>query len=567
MHEQDDPILKDAAARLRARLQTERDRITPSLADAERLAGVAQTLGDTEVLETLQARIGELRARLEELAAAAEALGAGEEASAPVSTPAPVRPAAPPGPPIVLPPVAAAHPEAPPPAVAASPPPVVQPPKPPAKAAPSWTPRPLEELEEERASLAERLESLRGDTLSALARFKALGSYLQGAFEERQRHPGVQSDWRAAVGAYRARQREVWPNQYCIPLANVRLEPSQWRHLGLLYEDLSAAEEVLAWIEAQSRVQPGGWLAKEGNGVLEGCGAVCARMHRWLHQHLPSQRDDQEQGFYSRLVGLAETHRAFIRSLQSDSVVSDTELESVARDLPRNAASLRAYLEKKQRQETGLAALASLLVEPGFGEREGDDDRLCSIAAACLEAGVPATDKRLRDPLLEWDWMLEDDERLARLLAAVTAERERLEKKAAESAGEAEEEPDTLAPDIQERLSALLPVTQGLKGVVIGGVCRENNRAHVERALQLAELRWPSTDPSDSFEASAREIARAEIVWLTRFNRRRSREAYRLCREQNKPLIVLPKGYGLNEVVVRTHEQLTGRAPGTAAAE
>jgi hypothetical protein len=421
-------------------------------------------------------------------------------------------------------------------------------------------------LEEERANLAERLERLPGDSPPALARFKSLGAYLQGAFEERQRHTGVQTAWRAVVGAFRDRQRAVWPNQYCIPLASVRLEPPEWRHLGVLYEDLAGAEEVLAWLEDQVPAQPGGWLAKEGSGVLEGCGAVCARMHRWLHQHLPSQRDDQEQSFYNRLVGLAESHRAFIRSLQPEHVVSDAELESLARDLPRNAAALRTSLEKKQRQEKALATLAALLAEPGFGEQEGDDDRLCAAAAACLDAGVPATDKRLRDPLLEWEWMLEDDERVARLHAAVAAERERLEKKAAESSGDAEEE-DTLAPEIQERLSALLPVTQGLKGVVIGGVCRESNRAHVERALQLAELRWPSTDPSDSFEASAREIARAEIVWLTRFNRRRSREAYRLCREQNKPLIVLPKGYGLNEVVVRTHEQLTGRAPGTAAAE
>jgi hypothetical protein len=99
-------------------------------------------------------------------------------------------------------------------------------------------------------------------------------------------------------------------------------------------------------------------------------------------------------------------------------------------------------------------------------------------------------------------------------------------------------------------------MTAGRVGVIVGGVCREANRRSLEEALRLQELRWPSTAPSDPFERSIREIARAEVVFLTRFNRKSSREAISVCREQGKTLVRLPKGYGLHEVIYRAHQQM-----------
>jgi hypothetical protein len=220
---------------------------------------------------------------------------------------------------------------------------------------------------------------------------------------------------------------------------------------------------------------------------------------------------------------------------------------------------------RKSTQESALAALSALLCEEGFGGREGDDDRLCDAAAHCLEAKTPATDRGLRDRLLDVHWMLEGDERLARLHQAVLDEIERRRRKAEEEEeanGGRTDRIDDLAPDLRDQLAALLPRTRGKVGVMIGGTCREDNRRAIEEALGLSELRWPDSDPSDPFDRSAREIARADLVFLTRFNRQRSKEAIPLCRDQGKELVRLPAGYGLNQVIAQAHQQMFGRREG-----
>ncbi len=88
---------------------------------------------------------------------------------------------------------------------------------------------------------------------------------------------------------------------------------------------------------------------------------------------------------------------------------------------------------------------------------------------------------------------------------------------------------------------------------------REEARKLIQQALELGELRWPETDSSDNFVHSEREIGRADIVFLTRFNRKRSKAAIRLCQERGAILIRLPSGYGLNEVLHRTYEQMYRR--------
>jgi len=213
-------------------------------------------------------------------------------------------------------------------------------------------------------------------------------------------------------------------------------------------------------------------------------------------------------------------------------------------------------------QESALADLSALLAEEGFGGREGDDDRLCEAAARCLEAKTPATDRALRDRLLDLHWMLEGDERLTRLHQAVLEEIERRRRKAEEDEGadpERSDRLDDLTAELRDQRAALLPRTRGKIGVMIGGTCREESRRALQEALELSELRWPDSDPSDPFDRSAREIARADIVFLTRFNRQRSKEAIPLCRDLHKELIRLPSGYGLNQVIAQAYQQMFGR--------
>lgn len=432
-------------------------------------------------------------------------------------------------------------------------------------AAPSpWTPRPLSILEEERESIKNAIAGFTRSDAADLARFKAQASRFRGASDERKRHPGSQEEWRALESTLRDTQRALWPGQYCIPLdSNMHLSPSRWQELALLYTNLATAVEALDWIEATLLARSPHWLAREAVPLLEAIGAATALLFRWLRRHLVGAHDDQQDELYWRLRRLGREHEQFIRSLQPEELVPDQELESLVQNLPDRLRSLQEIQARKAAQETALAGLFALVREEGFGGREEDDDRLCEAAAGCLEAGIPPTDRALRDGLLDYHWMLEDDERLSRLHQAVLEEIERRRRKAEEeeeARGSRTDRLEGLTPQLREQLAALLPRTRGKVGVMLGGTCREDNRRLIEKVFELSELRWPDSDPSDPFERSAREIARAEIVFLTRFNRQRSKEAISVCRDQGKELIRLPGGYGLNQVIAQAYQQMFGRS-------
>jgi hypothetical protein len=564
--ESGDERLAEIRSALTERLTGELREVEERLEETQRLRDVARLLGEEGYLRELESRIDGGRARLQELGAALETLGpqravpaAGIEGGAQRKEPPTGVATTPVGPAtneIRLFPNAPGATEAAPQPAPAGPPTAAR-----SRAAqPAWEPRPLDQVESDLQTVRQGLSRLEGDSPRELALFKMYGCLLWGGWEERKRYPGLQDEWRAVNNALKDRQKETWPRRYCIPLSpDARLTPPEWRRLAELYCALAEAEPALAWVEETALSQPDLWISRECAPLLEACGAVSSQMHRWLHQHLPSQRDDQQLDLYERLRDVAG-QRVFIRSLQPEDVVGDAELHSLAAELEARFRTLRVATERKVRQAESVAGLAELLARPGFGGRDGDDDLLCEAAAACLDAGVPATDKRLRDPLLDWAWMLDDDPRLTRLQQAVVAEQARQEARGS-STGQAEaENPFDLPGELQAMLNELLPRTSGCKGVVIGGVCRETNRQAIETTLRLSELKWPSTDPSDAFERSAKEIARADFVLLTRFNRKSSKEAITLCRQQGKTLVRLPKGYGLHEVIYRTHEQVFQRS-------
>jgi hypothetical protein len=429
--------------------------------------------------------------------------------------------------------------------------------------APRWTPRMLDVLEREREAIVSAVAAFTRPDPVDLARFKAQVSRFRGAYEERKRHAGSQADWRALEMALKEAQRALWPDHYCIPLdLKTTLVPERWQQLSHLYGDLATAVEALGWVETTAGARSPSWLGREATPLLEAVGAATATLHRWLRRQLSWAHDNQQDDLFRRLRRLGEEHAQFIRSLQPEELISDDELECLVRELPRRLEALRAAQCRKSTQESALAGLAALLAEEGFGGRERDDDRLCEAAARCLDAKIPATDRGLRDRLLDVHWMLEGDERLTRLYQAVVDEIERRRRKAEEEEGA---EPgrsdrlDDLTPELREQRAALLSRTRGKTGVMIGGTCREESRRALQEALELADLRWPDSDPSDPFDRSAREIARADIVFLTRFNRQRSKEAIPLCRDQGKVLIRLPGGYGLNQVIAQAYHQIFGR--------
>lgn len=418
----------------------------------------------------------------------------------------------------------------------------------------TWTPRELSVLEALRESIAASVAGL-GDASGDLARFKMYTALFRGAWEERKRHTGAQDAWRDLQAELRERLRRDWPGQSCLPLIELSLTPERWEHLALRYDALAQAHEAVEWLDAVRDEQPAVWMTRDAMPLIEASGAAVTLFYRWLLRHLPAQKEPQQAQLYSHLRAWGADLPLFIRSLQGEDTVGDTELETLAADLAGRRSTLQAGVEKKQRQSAALEALLQAIAEPDWGGQETDPDHLCDLAAACLDAGIPTSDKRLRDPLLEMGWMLEDDPRVVRLYKAVESENQRLER--IRQRGKEVDEPgssgeNALPPDVQRMLRRVLEITAGKRGLIVGGHCREDSRKCLEQTLDFAELRWPDLEPSDPFSSSIKDIRKADFVFLTRFNRKKSREAFRVCHEQDKPLICLPKGYGLHEVITRT---------------
>jgi hypothetical protein len=423
----------------------------------------------------------------------------------------------------------------------------------------SWTPRPVDELERELEQIGEVTVCIKNLEPTDLARFKEAWCRFRGAWEERKRHVGAQDPWHDHSRCFVEKQKALWPDEYLIPRsADVRLVPDRWRELAELYGDLAQAVEALAWIERTRPRMPRHWVERECGPLLEAIGAVSAHMYRWLQRHLPGQRDDQQDRLHCWLRDIGQEYGLFIRSLQPADRVQDSELESLVRELPARLEALRGGTAKQIRQAEALERLRDLLHREGFGGQEEDGDDLCEVAFECLGAGVPPTDRRLRDPLLAFGWMLAQDPALARLHKAVAdelARRARKEIKQPDGLSD-HDGTDDLPEDLRAKLQEVRRITRGLCGAVVGGKCHESSRLTIEEALQLDHLTWPDTESCDLFDPAARDFRRADLILLTRFNRKSSREARRLCKEQDKILLCLPTGYGLHQVISRAHQQL-----------
>jgi hypothetical protein len=408
-----------------------------------------------------------------------------------------------------------------------------------------WTARPREELETEREAILAELQQLPEKSGLALARFKRLCARYRAGHLERRRYEGAQDDWHRLHERLRAVLDERWPGQFCPPLTQEpTLDPPRWLTLAEHYASLETAVEALSWVQSQRTRQPQKWLDQHCRETLESIGAVLKRIDSFFKANMPGKKDPQVATLDGSLLEIGGQRRS-------------TSAKQVAERLGKELAQLREATEAAQRREEALAALEELLADGELGQGEEDADRICDAAHRCLEAGVPPTLPRLRDPLLDWAYVLEEDERLQRLFDAVQEEVERV--RAARNGGGADPEDDE-APLAMEQLRMLEELrhrTEGKRAVIIGGRCHEENRLRIQEAFRFAEVRWPTSEPSDSFGPAVNEILRADLVFLTRFNRRRAREAHPVCREEGKPLVVLPKGYGLNEVISRTWASFT----------
>ena len=340
-------------------------------------------------------------------------------------------------------------------------------------------------------------------------------------------------------------------DEYTVAL-DYEIEPMptayQWGELAERYEETARAEEAFEW-----------WITNRGvlsvsdvQGLAEAVAAIQQRFNRLLFRI--GARDPFQQQLFDDLRTWAKEAQCYLYSLRPK--VPIAELIEKAQTIDEAWEQAKQPLYAVEERQRAVEAVVELVAAPDFGEREEEDEkRLQTALLHCKELRIPFSDRRLRDALLPFASFLEDDERFKELLREITLEWERRQETGKAEAVEAE--PSSALDELRMELEAVREVTRGKRCLLLGGTCREENRRKIEEALQLSELVWPSTKPSDPLAKFDTELRHADVVaLLTRFSRKEWKNAQDICARDGKKFVHLTTGYGVSQVVRHFYQQI-----------
>ena len=322
----------------------------------------------------------------------------------------------------------------------------------------------------------------------------------------------------------------------------------QWGELAERYDEMAIAFEAFIWWNQHwteltvSEVQP----------LAESVAAIQQRFNRLLFRI--GARDPFQQMLFDDLRVWAREAQCYLHSLRPK--VPIAELIERASGLDEAWDAARQPVAALNQRQVAIDNVLRMVSETDFGQRgEADEEALRAALLRCREFKIPASERSLRDALLPWASMLETDERFKDYVREIHLEWERRQE--SDRAEELEEEPHGALDELKAELSAVLEVTRGKRLLILGGTCREENRRKIEAALQLSELVWPSTKPSDPLAKFDTELRHSDIVaLLTRFSRKEWKNAQDICAQTSKPFVHLTTGYGVAQVVRHFYKQI-----------
>ena len=327
-----------------------------------------------------------------------------------------------------------------------------------------------------------------------------------------------------------------------------RPHAGQWAEMAERYEEMARAQEAFDWWQRHKLLLK----VPDVQGLAEAVAAMQQRFNRLLFRI--GATDPFQQALFDDLRTWAREDQCYLYSLRPK--VPMQELIERAATLEVSWDRARQPVIEEERRQQALENVITLVSEPEFGsELERDERRLHTALMECKNMRIPASDRHLRDALLPWGAFLEDDERFKELLREINLEWERREETG--RAEEIEEEPDSAIDSLQQELKAVREVTRGKRLLILGGTCREENRRKLEAALELRELVWPSTKPSDPLARFDTDIRHSDIVaLLTRFSRKEWKNAQDICAREGKKFVHLTTGYGVSQVVRHFYKQI-----------
>ncbi len=339
--------------------------------------------------------------------------------------------------------------------------------------------------------------------------------------------------------------------EYTVAL-DYEIEPQptayQWGELAERYEETARAQEAFEWWIAHRSILS----VADVQALAEAVAAIQQRFNRLLFRI--GARDPFQQQLFDDLRVWAKEAQCYLYSLRPK--VPIAELIDKAQSIDEAWEQAREPVRALEGRQEAVETVIQMVSAPDFGQQEEQDEaRLQEALSHCKDLRIPASDRRLRDALLPWAAFLESDERCKELVREINLEWERRQE-----TGKPEPMDDDVPGSLESlstELEAVRKVTQGKRCLMLGGTCREENRRKIQEALQLTELVWPSTKPSDPLAKFDTDLRHSDIVaLLTRFSRKEWKNSQDFCAREGKKFVHLTTGYGVAQVIRHFYAQI-----------
>jgi len=341
-----------------------------------------------------------------------------------------------------------------------------------------------------------------------------------------------------------------------------RLRVEDWGDLACLYHDAAIAQEAWDWYAHNCEEMGNG----NQHGLVNAIGAVQQMLFRALVEY--GGTDRLQGDLYGSLLGAANSV-GFLSSLHSDTTWA--ELEEIGRELPHllalakkealnlkaredkeaaKAAALNAVVQWQRRQKVGPVAAGSV---------EGLRTELLPLLDACVAAGIPSTNVQIRSAILEVAPVaLLGLTRYAKFLDAVLTEhkRRRLDLVTAEEEGL--EEADLPDDQILESKALVIALTEGQKVLILGGSARPQVAARLKGETTCREVEWIDTKKGDHMSKFKRDIMRSDVLIVVKkfASHEMTDKGREWAKEFGKMFVLLPGGYGVNQIINQMYLQL-----------
>lgn len=258
-----------------------------------------------------------------------------------------------------------------------------------------------------------------------------------------------------------------------------------------------------------------------------------------------------------------EQHRIFVeRFMRRDDVADPAHWD----DLAERLAGLE---ERVSRSEEARKTRKRLVGKVAYQVKKlGDEvtpegkarawEPILRTLDAWVEASLPPSSREVCEPLADVIDELPEGVEVPEGAGDVLEAVDRWIASRQEGSTDAAPRPEAPSPEVQ----AARDLLRDRIVILIGGECRDRERARLERDLGLAELRWLATRPHRSLDPLVEQIQRPEVdlvMVASRWSDHAFADLKPAAEKAGKIFLKLPSGYGTNQVAHQVMEQASER--------